>query len=141
MSEILLDNRDIPLDGATIIEGAPEVAQNIGESIATPYGSLPWDREAGSHLFEMLNDLEDPPAVVAEIRRVALETPGLFPSSVAVGYDPRTNRYRAQFVPLVGRELSVVELPSPIPVPLSGIRLLLVGANRYLLAAGRPLEV
>ena len=44
MSEVLLDQRDLGRGPATIITGGPEVAQNIAEAVAIPFGSLPWDR-------------------------------------------------------------------------------------------------
>ena len=100
MGEILLDERDFPSDATTTITGAHEVAQNIRESVAIPYGSLPWDREAGSHLFSMLNDIENPTETIAEIRRVATSLPGVVPSSVRVWRDARARRYRVSFVPI-----------------------------------------
>ena len=89
VGEILLDERDFPSGATTTITGAHEVAQNIRESVAIPYGSLPWDREAGSHLFNMLNDTENPTETIAEIRRVATSLPGVVPSSVRVWRDAR----------------------------------------------------
>ena len=114
MSEILLDQRDLPSGAATVITGAHEVAQNIRESVAIPYGSLPWDREAGSHLFDMLNDVENPVETIAEIRRVATSLPGVVPSSVRVWRDARAGRYRVSFIPIEAgtrTTVDVMEIP------------------------------
>ena len=113
MAEVLLDSRDLPPGGATIITGAAEVTQNITEAIATPYGSLPWDRKAGSHLFFMLNDLVDRSATIAELRRVALSFADLVKSSVAVRWNPQTQRYEVKFI---ATEMNrVVVIPVTLP--------------------------
>ena len=93
MSEVLLDHRDLAFTGeVSVITGAAEVAQNIQESVAIPYGSLPWDREAGSHLWGMLNDNANRGETIAEIRRVMVSLPGVVKSSVRVRYDPRSEQ-------------------------------------------------
>ena len=110
MSEVLLDHRDLAFTGeVSVITGAAEVAQNIQESVAIPYGSLPWDREAGSHLWSMLNDNANRSETIAEIRRVMVSLPGVVSSSVRVRYDPRSRKYQAQFVPTVGGGVTVID--------------------------------
>ena len=110
MGEVLLDRRDLALTGeVSVISGAAEVAQNIQESVAIPYGSLPWDREAGSHLWSMLNDVRNRGATIAEIRRVMASLPGVVKSSVRVRYDPRSGRYQARFIPTGSSRVTVID--------------------------------
>lgn len=154
MSEILLDRRDFPAGAGTLIRGAEETVQNVVESLATPYGSLPWGRPpvvpreqtAGSHLWSMLNDLIEPSMVIAEIRRVMLTLRGIVKSSIRVTYDDAAQQYRATFVPLEDRrvvaldlaETALTQLPSR---PFTG-SLLQVGDGRFLLTAeGRGLRL
>ena len=113
MSEVLLDQRDLGRGPATIITGGPEVAQNIAEAVAIPFGSLPWDRQAGSHLFEQLNDVTDRPATITEIRRVAKSFNGVVKSSVSVRWNPRARRYEARFVPRGENRAIVVPIRMP----------------------------
>ena len=120
---MLLDQRDLPTRPVTVVTGPQEVAQNIREAISIPYGSLPWDREAGSHLFAMKNARTDRAAIVAEIKRVMQDMRGLIRSSVAVRWDPVARRYDARFMPreadrevTFGGELAPVP-PDPTPTP------------------------
>ena len=113
MAEVLLDQRDLPPGGATIIAGAAEVTQNITEAIAIPYGSLPWDRAAGSHLFSMLNDLVDRSATIAELRRVALSFADLVKSSVTVQWNPRTQKYEIKFIATEANRAVVIPVTLP----------------------------
>lgn len=147
MSEILLDHRDIdPASRAvTVITGAAETVQNIAEAFAIPYGSLPWDRTGGSHLFDMLNDLIEPQQVIDEMRRVVLSMPRVVKSTVEVGYNRRRDRYRVQFVPKDESSLVVIDADAAIlapttpttPVaPIQNLRLLRTGPNHYLLVSG-----
>lgn len=141
MSEVLLVNRDIDpaAQKVTVVTGATETVQNIAESFIIPYGSLPWDRTAGSHLFRMLNDLVDHQEVIDEMRRVVLSMPRVVKSTVRVGYIRNQNRYRVQFVP-IGENTMVVfgadaEALTPAE-PTQTLRLLRTGPNNYLLVSG-----
>ena len=91
MSDVALQaDRDVPDLDTTwgFATGAELAAQNIVEAIFTSIGSLPWDRDHGSTLFDLLNDVVPPALVIAEIRRVALEVEDIQPQSLVVTYHP-----------------------------------------------------
>ena len=104
MPDVLLVNRDLPEDGAPVrqVSGAAESAQNIVEALYTPLGSLPWDRSAGSTFTEILNAQLGQQQAVAELRRVAIATPGVYPQSVDARYDAFEQRYLLSFTGLTG---------------------------------------
>ena len=107
MPDVLLVARDVPAFNTTWehVGGAGEAAQNIVETLHTPIGSLPWNRAAGSNLTLWLNAGSVPPVQVqAEIRRVALDTPGVIPSTVETFYDRLNRRFRLTFLGADGRQ-------------------------------------
>lgn len=146
MADVELDSRDLPLqlgDAAPLVSGARLAAQNIIETIYTPVGSLPWDREAGSYLFQMLNDLVGPETIQAELRRVAINAAGVVPSTVQVGYDEDRDRYSVTFQG-ASEPLEVVTVSADAdaigggPIPPNVLR---IGSTYLLLAPGVPLRV
>ena len=62
------------------------IVQDLREEASIPYGSVPWDKEAGSHFFEMLNDagFQDEDAI-SELERLALKDPRIDASTVTAG--------------------------------------------------------
>ena len=144
VSDLLLVDRDLPPAGETWRQtgGAQLAAQNIIEAIGTPYGSLPWDREAGSYLSQWQNSVIVPSQIVDELERVALTIEHVQPESVEASYDAPTDTYSLSFVgPNFERGTIVAEPhpapPEPTPAPAGG-PLLLIGPNMYLLV--RPGE-
>lgn len=87
-TDLRLDaGRDISFtpDGDVLLQnGAALVAQDIMEELAIVFGSVEWDRSAGSHLIEQLNSAEETEAfVLNELERVALNDPRVDASAVS----------------------------------------------------------
>ena len=98
--DVQLVERDFPnLTGAGwgTVDGAAEAAQNIVEALFVPTGRLPWDRAAGSVWTSFLNARIRPPAVLDELRRVAVKTPKVWPQSVVATYDARRGDFGLAF--------------------------------------------
>lgn len=86
-TDLYLDeNRDVFTDPAGDLKlqsGAALVAQDIREELSVPFGSVAWDPEAGSHLLDMLNSVDDEEmSIRAELERVALKDPRVDASTV-----------------------------------------------------------
>lgn len=74
--------------GLEQISGPALVAQDVGEELAIPRGSLPWDRTAGSDLLLWLNDRSPRDyEVEGELRRVALRDPRVDAATVSADGD------------------------------------------------------
>ncbi len=71
------DKRDIiftPDGDVEVQDGARLVAQDVVEELSIAFGSVEWDRTAGSHLLSLLNTAEDASSfVVNELERIALK--------------------------------------------------------------------
>ena len=117
MSDLRLDaDRDIALDGAgedaLTVDGAALVVQDVAEALATPLGSLPWDRAAGSDLLSWLNyEVVSDAVIIAEIERVAAADTRVDAATVAARQLP-DGTFRLRFVTLGGVE---IELPYEVP--------------------------
>ncbi len=86
-TDLYLDeNRDVVIDPAGDLKlqtGAALVAQDVREELSIPHGSVAWDPEAGSHLLDMLNSVDDEEMTIrAELERVALKDPRIDASTV-----------------------------------------------------------
>lgn len=90
-------------DGDILTEDTTRlIAQDLREEASIPYGSLPWDPEAGSHFFEMINNIgfQDEDAL-AELERLALKDPRIDASTVSA--EKRTDgKFRLSYSPLGG---------------------------------------
>jgi len=103
-SDFLLDETGdiilIPEGEILTVSGPVLIAQDIKEEASVPYGSLSWDPEAGSHLAEMLNDVESNGySVSAELERLALKDPRVDASTVKAERIS-SGKYRLHYVPL-----------------------------------------
>ena len=151
MADVRLVDRDVlPFDIEwPKVSGAAESAQNIVEALHTPIGSLPWDRTAGSNLPLWLNQINPPDRIRGELRRVALNTPGVIPASVVATWDPETDRYRLSFasttssageLPEGFRPTTIPETIIVEPTPEGGF-LLVAPGSRLLIGPGARLRV
>ena len=148
MFDALLIDRDVPaLDTDwPRVSGARLAAQNIVESIYTPVGSLPWDRAAGSVLWQLINAPARTDEVIAEFRRVALTIDDVWPQSVVVTYDPlrgERGEYHIGFNgPAFDRSVGPVTMRVPAsvvePAPAQPGNLLQIAPGSFLLV--RPGE-
>jgi phage baseplate assembly protein W len=83
-----------------VVSGAACVAQDIDQTLKTSPGSLPWDKEAGSTMTQMLNAAGiDANAVTAELERVAFEDQRVDPLSISA-QQKSDKKYRLEFTPL-----------------------------------------
>ena len=83
-----------------VVSGAACVAQDIDQTLKTTPGSLPWDKEAGSTMTQMLNAAGiDANAVTAELERVAFEDQRVDPLSISA-QQKSDKKYRLEFTPL-----------------------------------------
>jgi hypothetical protein len=102
-TDFFLEDDDIvftPDGDAEIVSGPACVAQDIDQTLKTAPGRLVWDKEAGSALMLMLNDVgSDAASVIAELDRVAVADPRVDPVTVtAKQKDGKT--YRLEFGPV-----------------------------------------
>ena len=76
------------------------IVQDLREEASILYGSVPWDKEAGSHFIEMLNDagFQDDDAI-GELERLALKDPRIDASSV-LAFKDSGGRFQLRFTPL-----------------------------------------
>lgn len=83
-----------------VVSGAACVAQDIDQTLKTSPGSLPWDKEAGSTMTQMLNAAGiDANAVTAELERVAFEDQRVDPLSISA-QQKSDKKFRLEFTPL-----------------------------------------
>ena len=88
-------------DGDIQIESTARlIAQDLREEASISYGSVPWDLEAGSRFFEMLNNegFQDEDAI-SELERLALKDPRIDASTVSADKDPN-GKFQLTYTPL-----------------------------------------
>jgi hypothetical protein len=111
-TDLLLEDDDLvftPDGDIALVSGPRCIAQDIDQTLKIAPGRLFWDKEAGSSLPYMLNDSNsDPAAVIAELKRVAIEDPRIDPGSVtAVQTGPKT--FLLRFTPLAALRPQTLE--------------------------------
>ncbi|WP_020613220.1 hypothetical protein [Sediminispirochaeta bajacaliforniensis] len=97
------DDRDLvflPAGDVETISGGALVAQDIAEEASIPRGSVKWDLEAGSELYNFLNDpTASEEGIIQELERLALKDPRVDASSVR-GSRLEDGRFQLVFRPL-----------------------------------------
>jgi hypothetical protein len=103
-TDFILDGNDdvaFTADGdIKLVDGPAMVAQDIAQTLEYTKGSIYWDADCGSTMPLFLNDANaDPAAVMAELKRVAIDDPRVDPDSVKVTQISDT-KFRLEFTPL-----------------------------------------
>lgn len=76
---IFTANEDISIEDTVRL-----IAQDLKEEASIPYGSVSWDKTAGSYFFKMLNNADfENDDVTSELERLALKDPRIDASTVA----------------------------------------------------------
>ncbi len=99
----LSDDGDVVIteSGDLIIEESERIiSQDLKEEASIAYGSVKWDKTAGSFFFKMLNnaDFRDDD-VIQELERLALKDPRIKADSVYAKKDS-TGKFRLFYMPL-----------------------------------------
>lgn len=82
------------------VSGGALIAQDISEEASIPRGSVKWDPEAGSNLYNFLNDpTASEEGIIQELERLALKDPRVDASSVR-GSRLEDGRFQLVFRPL-----------------------------------------
>lgn len=102
-TDLKLDDRDVSFLSSGDLEtisGGALIAQDIAEEASIPLGSVPWDREAGSTMYQFLNDPNvDEDDVIQELERLALKDTRVDASTVKAVWTA-DGRFSLKFTPL-----------------------------------------
>lgn len=90
----------VPAGDVETVSGGALIAQDISEEASIPRGSVKWDPEAGSNLYNFLNDpTASEEGIIQELERLALKDPRVDASSVR-GSRLEDGRFQLVFRPL-----------------------------------------